>query len=293
MKKFTALAVLLAAMLALSAGCAVTEGGLPTSEPTLAPTLTDAPAPTNEPGSDIVPAILLAELQTDEAFEADVDGDGALETLLLTEEADEEAVFETSIYLTVTKNGQAQKTKVVPTRFFSAFYMETAEKKRLMVSGTYENDVEITSLLEFSGTDAVELSKFEGGVMIAEEGFAVLLRRLYALGTWDAEVKYQITKDLELVPSGEEWTIYGCSNPLTVIKELPVQTETDACAYVDLTLPVGTKLWLTSGDGESFVHFSLEDGTIGRLNYEMKNGIATLVDGTPDMEWLDGIIYAG
>lgn len=288
--KITILALTLAAFM-LMFGCAQTGETAQSPEPvsTVSPEVPQTAAPTEEP----VLAVTFTSMETDIPFEADLDGDGAMETLLLTEAPDETAGMESSVYLTVTMGGKQQRTKLVPALFFGAYYLEAGDKKGLAVSGTFENDYQITYMYLLEGVEPKELSVTDGGIVTAENGAAVLMSRLYALGTWGVEIEYQMNADFKLVPvEGKEWTIYGCETPLTVKKPLPVQMESNG-SYVEETLPAGTKLWLTAGDGTSYVRFVLEDNRQGTLSYEMENGIATLVDGTPDMEWLDGIIYAG
>ncbi|HWS30698.1 MAG TPA: hypothetical protein VN512_11405 [Clostridia bacterium] len=287
-KKFTALAALLLAAFLSVAGCVPSIA--PEQMPTPAPVETPVPVTTDVPDE----TVHFTAMETDTPFSFDVDGDGAAETLLLTEEEDAEAIFETSVFLTVTKGGTEQKLKVTPALFYCAYFMEAGGKTGLAVTGKHENDYMLTNILAFEGANVKELSVADGGIMSAEEGAMVMMDVLHALGTWSVEIEYAMTPDFELVPvEGKEWTIYGCSVPLTVKKELPVEFETDACSYEPETLPVGAQIWLVSGDGKSFMRFSTEDGRIGRLSYKMEGGIATLVDGTPDMDWLDGIVYAG
>jgi len=290
-KIFTTL--LLTAFL-FATGCVQTVESEQTPTPapveTLAPIETPANVSTDVPGD----TVHFTAMETDTPLDADVDGDGSLETLLFTAEEDEESIFGTSLYLTVQKGETEQKLKVSPAAFYCAYYMEAGEKRGLAVTGSYENDYKHTIILTFEGANAKESSVTDGGIMSVEGNTVVLADLLYALGTWAVEIEYVMTPDLELVPAeGKEWTIYGCDNPLTVKKELPVEFETDACTYGPETLSVGAQIWLVSGDGESYVRFSTEDGRIGRLFYTMEDGNAMLVDGTPETDWLDGIVYAG
>lgn len=290
-KKFT---VLLLAACLFASGCVPTDVTQqpPTPAPIETPATVNTPAPVDmeAPGETVQYSVM----ETDTLFEADVDGDGALETLLFTAEEDEDSIFGTSLYLTVTKGGAEQKIKVSPAAFHCAYYMEAGNKRGIAVTGSYENDYMQTSILAFEGTNVKELSVTDGGIMSVEGSTVVLNDVLFALGTWAVEIEYVMTPNLELIPAeGKEWTIYGCDNPLTVKKELPVEFETDACTYGPETLPIGTQIWLVFGDGESFVRFTTEDGRIGRLFYTMVDGNALLVDGTPETDWLDGIVYAG
>lgn len=292
MKMKKAITLFFIAALVLLAGCAPAQAPAQTPEPP-APTAAqtaETPAPTEAAPSGV--AFTLMDVDTPYAF--DLDGDGAAEALLLTQEPDDDAVYGTSVYLTVTKDGAEQKTRMATADFFSAYYLEAGSKTGIAITATYENDYLITDVFLLEGTSASKLSYADGGILTAENGELVLLGRLYALGTWSVEIAYEMTPDFELLPvADKEWTILGCEHPLTVKKELPFETENDACAYVTEYLSVGTKLWLVSGDGATYVRFSLEDGRMGKLSYGMKDGIATLVDGTPDTDWLDDIMYAG
>ena len=289
------IAVFALAAAVLLSGCVQTDMAEPTPaktpETTPAATATVAPLPTEELSSSVV----FTAMETGVPLDADVDGDGFTETLLLSEEPDEDAVFENAVFLTITKGGKAEKTKVSNGLFFSAYYMEAAGEKGLAVTGTFENDVQLVNIGRFEGTAVKRFSETYGGILTAEDGGAVtLLSRLYALGTWSVEIEYQMTAEFELIPvENREWTVYGCDYPLTVTKPLPIKRETDACAFVEETLPVGTRIWLIASDGETYVRFVLEDNSEGILPFVIKDGIATLVDGTPDSEWLEDIIYAG
>ncbi|MCE5234435.1 MAG: hypothetical protein ABFC62_03250 [Clostridiaceae bacterium] len=288
MKK--AITLFLLAALALATGCAPAQ----TPEPPAPTAAQTAPAETPAPADAQALTVAFTPLDAGTPYAFDVDGDGAAETLLLTEEQDDDAAFGTAVYLTVTKDGIEQITKMADAYFFCAYYMEAEGKTGLAITGTYENDYMCTGIFLFEGASVRELSQEDGGILTAENGELVIMSRLYALGTWSVEIACEMTTDFKLLPvADKEWTILGCEHPLTVKKELPIETENDACAYVTEYLSVGTKLWLISGDGQSYVRFSLEDGRMGKLSYKVVDGMATLVDGTPDTDWLDDIVYAG
>ena len=286
---------LLLAGLMLVSGCAPTESIVQTPAQTQSafPVEEVAQTPVATPSQTPAATVKFTTLETDTAFAADIDGDGTQETLLLTEETDEQAAFETSVFLCVTKSGEEQKTKLAQGIFFGAYYMESEGKSGLAVSATFENDVQLTYTFALSGGTPTSLDEIFGGILTAEDGTAVILSRLYALGTWSVEIAYEIDPAFRFAPAqGKEWTVLGCEHPLTVKKTLPVQMDNNG-VFREETLPVGTKLWLTDSDGSSYVRFVLEDNRQGMLFYEMKDGIATLIDGTPDSDWLDDINYAG
>lgn len=294
MKRPIILPLLLAGLM-LASGCVPTESAVQTPAQTQSalPVEEATPTPVASPSQAPATPVKFTALEMDTAFSADIDGDGVEETLLLTEEADEESAFGTSVFLTVTKGGEEQKTKLVQGTFFGAYSMESEGKNGLVVSATFENDVQLTYTFALSGGAPVALAEIYGGILTAENGTAVLLGRLYALGTWSVEIAYKIDLAFGFAPAqGKEWTVLGCEHPLTVKKALPVQMDDNGVSREE-TLSVGTKLWLTDSDGSSYVRFVLEDNRQGMLFYEMKDGIATLVDGTPDSDWLDDIIYAG
>jgi hypothetical protein len=161
-KKFT---VLFLAVILFASGCVQTAVSEQTPAPapaeTLAPVETPVPIETNVPSD----TIQFTAMETDTPLEADVDGDGALETLLFTAEEDEESIFGTSLYLTVQKGETEQKLKVSPAAFYCAYYMEAGEKRGLAVTGSYENDYMLTSILAFEGATVKELSVTDGGIM--------------------------------------------------------------------------------------------------------------------------------
>ena len=298
MKRSIILPLLLAGLM-LASGCVPAESGVQT--PVQTPVQTQsalpveevAPTPVATPSQTPATPVKFTALETDTAFSADIDGDGVEETLLLTEETDEQAAFGTSVFLTVTRGGEEQKTKLAQGIFFGAYYMESEGESGLAVSATFENDVQLTYTFALSGGEPVALAEIYGGILTAENGTAVLLSRLYALGTWSVEIAYEIDPAFGFAPAQDkEWTVLGCEHPLTVKKALPVQMDDNGVSWEE-TLPMGTKLWITDSDGSSYVRFVLEDNRQGMLFYEMKDGIATLVDGTPDSDWLDDINYAG
>ena len=129
-----------------------------------------------------------------------------------------------------------------------------------------------------------------------------LSTRFYLFGTWDAGGPYVFSPD-GLVPQRPYLDIYG-HQVLTLKQNLtvhPVSGDDPSHVYEeDVTVPAGTRIRPSATDGEATVIFTVEDPVEGQdsgwsfaLTRDEADGWPYTVDGVPEDELFDGILYAG
>lgn len=163
----------------------------------------------------------------------------------------------------------------------------------LILSSDYMSDDYVTLVHEI--TDGVIRKCVETPYLALNQGLVStdrisMMYHLDVLGSYACTMDYILTEEGQLVQSEEFFTI-NTTNPLTLIKELPV-----TIGGIETTLSEGTQILLTGTNDIDEVQFRVVGSDqIGSLYYTLdpENVWLHLIDGIDEHEYFSVLPYAG
>lgn len=117
--------------------------------------------------------------------------------------------------------------------------------------------------------------------------------RVNFFGSWYGERTVKLTSSNRVQLQDGDYLLQSVEErKLTAQKNIKVSLADENGKYKSATLKKGSVISLYATDGESYVLFTTEDGTKGKLEASFKDGY-TLIKGKEDFNLFDGIMYAG
>lgn len=252
-----------------------------TAAPSPKPVITPMPKPT---------ATLPPGIQEEARFYADLDGDGEDEAIVVSSK-EEDDVFDNILLGVLDKSSYNEILAMGESSFAQAYMMQTESGEPcVLVCGECPIDGTcFTCIYSFYGLTPIQ-GGGAGGSIIKIDGVKFsLLDWTDFIGSWDYTREYQLTNSITLEPVSEMMIEEG-GEPLHTIRELPVEMLKDG-AYIAGTLPADTMLYPTTGDGESYMDFRLEDGMNGRITYTRNESYEAVIGGLSENEYFDNVDY--
>ena len=252
-------------------------------EPT--PTATEEPTPTVAPTLAPLPKNLI-ELAR---FAVDIDEDGAKETVVVATTDEDYGL----VYVGVLSPDGFERALAADESegWFADAYLGAAPNGApcLLTTVDIGSDDYITSVFAFSGGKPV--LKDELGVYVAQvDGSSVMVRDdLFVIGSWMYTCEYKITPDFTLRRVSEMIIDTGDREPMHTVQPLPVEMLVGG-VYVADTLPIGTLLTPVATDGMTYMSFTLQDGSEGRILF-MFGDYRAYIDGVPADDYFDNLEY--
>ena len=175
-----------------------------------------------------------------------------------------------------------------------------ARKNFLYLETVQENDYTTLHVYDLNGDMPVKAGEmwgtgFAGSPYSGKEVFAdpmsfTLETWMEILGTRFGVREYSVDGQTGMpVPKQEYYEIEGFGFPLSSLREMKA---TMLDTNVKETLPAGTEFYELRTDGESYMDFRLNDGRECRIEVDT-SGYPALIDGIPEDECFEGIMYAG
>ncbi len=256
-------------------------------EPTETSTPDETPPP--EPGATLPPGV-----QENTRFYADLDGDGEDETIIVGSVANDDDFGSSDISLYIL-NSTTDRYVLVDIGYFESAYLvytPSGEPCTIVCCGDSVDAWCTTSLCSFDGLTPVLQGREDGQVIKINGDDLTLTGWTEFIGCWDYTCKYTLTDDFKLKPSSGLMIVTAGREPLHTIRELPVEMKADG-GYAADTLPADSLLYPTTGDGESYMEFRLENGLQGRITYTRDESYEAMINGVSEYEYFDNIEYWG
>lgn len=183
-------------------------------------------------------------------------------------------------------------------RLETAYLLHNADGKTfLMYTIDWASDDYETYVYDLTGDNAIQTGNIWARINGKSLGANTLSLefRLDVLGTYSADIEYELTEDGMLRPLEDIYYIesrYAWTG-LTTIRELPVIMNNEA-----ITLPVGTRLYIvaTDNDGTAWFETADDDGEIqsGLIHYiRDAESYRIYIDGIAEDEYFEMLPYAG
>ena len=228
--------------------------------------------------------------------EADLDGDGALETVTLTTTMDEYEWAHVSLTVTtadgtVYELSVGEETWLMEIQWLTALQVVDIDPDdkllEIVVSGDVCSNDYITLVCRFNGAE-LQLSSYEepryGGncsglrgqfESVQGDGTVIVCDNIDVLGTWGGMRRYMLADDgtFVFVPvPGELWQrTFDNLNDWETEYDPALETKAELPVTLDgsgeTTLPAGTKLMITGSDETSIARFVLQDGRTGSIAF--------------------------
>jgi len=225
----------------------------------------------------------------------DADGDGQEDVLVLLEGHDEET-WQDTVLLDVDCGGGKRITEVVAGWFCSAYLYTDATGAGVVVSTDLASDDYVTAVYRLGAESLVKTCEIYGYAADMAGRAVTVNGSVDVLGTWGTRCAFVLSEAFALEPSGDG--LYhivdsGGDRTLEVSRELPVEMLQEDGTYTAATLAPGTEMRPVATDGESFVLFTLADGSEGRLSFTMGEYETAMIQGQEEAEWFRELMYAG
>lgn len=235
--------------------------------------------------------------------EADVDGDGQMETISIAGDRGDDMMIDG---FTVSVDGAECEIgqygyDCVP------FLMRTADGRSILyLEIQMDNDIRQTAVLDLTGgapdsydiLDAGFPSRWEDMVTTtrypADTDCFRLSHRINFLGTYSGERDYGISNGSTGEPLTDIWQV-EYSHPIVVKEALPaypVDPETGDVSETAAEVPAGEEISVTATDGQTWADMVREDGSIVRV-YEDSSSWPHTIDGRDEAEFFETLYYAG
>lgn len=243
-----------------------------------------------------------AEIPLYTPFYFDLDGDAAVEEILLTTDYD----YETDAYTGYTViDGEATCHKDSYGYELLPVFIHKGDKNYLYIEELSDNDYRFTTVFELKKDGVICLGESDDHVYYArcEEGAAgrtvptdpedmLMERRTELLGTASGYARFTVGADGMPERKTEGYT-FEREFELTVKKELPAtQIDADGKPGKAVTLTVGETVFYAGTDGETYADLKRADGSTVRLRTDASDYPVRIGD-DPVTELFDGILYAG
>lgn len=232
-----------------------------------------------------------AWLSVGEDTEIDVDGDGSMETVCITE-----TDFDNSENPITVKIDGTSVDLEYGAYISSIYYVKNADgKSYILLSYDMASDDYVTQLLEVDSKVPVKCDEVTGFVYSITNSTVDISANLYVLGTYIGYRCYGFDTG-KLVALEERYTFDNAEGiegrrSLKLITDLLVKLDTDG-QMVDETLPAGTILYPCDTDDETVFGFVLEDGRYGELVFERAD-MGLTIDGVSEFDIFEELPYAG
>ena len=266
-------------------------------------------------------------------YEVDADGNGVGELLCLEYESHYNEEFQYVDYVTVRVSyGRDEESLITDDQVTMlekgpAYIMETPDGRfYLYLDLIEENDWQNVVVYDLNDPDKGPIYKGYNedggfyGIKQSDPEHVYVARREYVMGTYEGFTECTIDRNGFLVPVSDTYRIFsrnsdrvfdpsaelragesGSTSALTLRQDITAECfeseETDwtGTAGTEASLPEGTKLYAYATDGENYMIFKLEDGSFVKLVYDKPNADSweRSIQGIPESELLDGILYAG
>lgn len=138
-------------------------------------------------------------------------------------------------------------------------------------------------------------SEFAGGLysgkaVLTDPGSFRLDTRLDILGTRFGFKEYAIDERSGMpIPQQNDYELYNYGYPITSLIPLEVVRLDD---MTEQTVPAGTEFYALRTDGETYMDFSMTDGSECRIEIDTSD-YPNRINGIPEEECFEGIMYAG
>lgn len=258
--------------------------------------------------------------------QADLNGDGALETVNLVTTTDEYGWEHNTLNVT-TADGTVYELQVGEEAWLLEIQWVTVLQLidldpddgmlEVVLSGDYASSDYITLICRFDGTQILiagsedlisgetysgiygEFEGAENGIVTISDAVDVLGTwwgtRRYALSTEGAFVFFPVEGELWQRADGaaedpQTWADEEFGRALRTKAELPVTLDGEG----ETALPAGTKLLITASDNSSIARFVLEDGRTGTIAFVRDTtDWVTRINGIEESEYFEVLPYAG
>ena len=220
-----------------------------------------------------------------------------------------ESVEDYYLKLEIEKNGENILDYEVYAYEYRAYLVTKAEKHYLFVEATADNDYDVLYVFDLSQDRITEpLVQMNAGFAtvpvptdttdysFVEEIFnnpaeIRLSSRLDVFRTMSGTRCYTFDADAKtLVPQTDFYLLNETQTPL--VAKLPVEV-TMLSDQSKETVPAGTEFTFLRSDGKTYVEFRLPDGRECRVTREESFGWPYTVNGVPEEDVFEGILYAG
>ncbi len=262
-----------------------TATAVSTCDPTTASVTTPTTSPTLMPAVSLPPGT-----KVEARFFEDLDRDGENESIIASS-AEDEIDFDRISVGVITKTSYDEI--LVCNGIFDGAYRVQTESGEICVLISCQDPVISggdTYACSFSGLTPV-LGGWADGLITGMDGTHITVEDWADfIGSWYYTRECELTDDFSLVPMSDMMPITEDREPLHTIRELPVEMLVDG-EYAAGTLPTGTYLFPTTGDGKSTMCFKLEDGSEGRIRYIRDESFCAMIDGVSEYEYFDNVDY--
>ncbi len=220
-----------------------------------------------------------------------------------------ESVEDYYLKLEIEKNGENILDYEVYAYEYRAYLVTKAEKHYLFVEATADNDYDVLYVFDLSqdritdplvqmnaGFATVPVPTDTTDYSFVEEIFnnpaeIRLSSRLDVFRTMSGTRCYTFDADAKtLVPQTDFYLLNETQTPL--VAKLPVEV-TMLSDQSKETVPAGTEFTFLRSDGKTYVEFRLPDGRECRVTREESFGWPYTVNGVPEEDVFEGILYAG
>ncbi len=218
-------------------------------------------------------------------FEADTDGDGQLDIIVLALTADDEA------QIGLLKTDGYDYIAAGEGTFTDAHIAATPNGAPcVLVTSDLGSDDYVTRVVAFSANTPELKGEAIAYVEEAEGAHVVLASVTEAIGSWFYTREYMLSESFALEPVSEMRIDAQAAEPLHTIRTLPVEVLLDG-EYAADTLPADMLLYPTATDGKTYLSFTLEDGTEGRVLFTRGEDYMTQINGLPEEDYFDNLDY--
>jgi hypothetical protein len=161
----------------------------------------------------------------------------------------------------------------------------------LLVSIDLASEDYITFVYSFDGKKPILRDDISGYAYYVDGTHVTLSAHMDIIGTWDYTCEFMLISNFTLEQTSDYTILENWMEPLHTIRELPVEM-LDGDAYIADVLPIGTLIYPISTDGNSYMRFKLEDGSIGRILFIRGENVEVYIEGIIESEYFDNIAYS-
>lgn len=245
-----------------------------------------------QPG--IIPDSTVEVEKDGEGIQADLDGDGADETIKV-EVVNDELGYESGWKLVVESSDSSTSTSFQNDGFLAKANVIDLDSfdnlQEIVVTYDYASDNYATYIFRYVDGALTHTPEIWGKYTAISDGIITVYYNVEVLGsTWNAYTTYKLGNDFSLVRNDNMWYIESTEDDyLTTNTDIAITTEDD----IVTTLPAGTRIVPVSSDLESIINIRTEDGTYGTISFSISSGGQSVIGGQDVDEIIDDTQYAG
>lgn len=261
------------------------------------------PTPEASPAQDLSSPSVYASFQTvwlmdGNEIEADMNCDGVndLVSIAMLENSEPDiSDYICRISMTMGDTGRVLFVDIYADAFCGAllhdFDMSDNSVELLVCYCINEDDYFITAnaLTPADNSVSVINSSMNGWIEHFSDGVIMVGSSLNLLGGWGATREFTVihnnASELEFKPVSEEWLIYADGLPgIVTTREIAAQAYTVGLDSTSITLPIGSVLYPSATDMETYMEFVLEDGSECIIHMDIApDGTVTIGSESADM----------